>query len=541
MSSSSDTRGPVDLLADEFLARLKRGEKPTIGEYCARHPDLAEEIRDVFEALCMVEELKPGQDEASGSYGDSVRVDGKRLERIADYRILREIGRGGMGVVYEAEQEALSRRVALKVLPKALTGDGKALIRFQREAKAAARMHHTNIVPVFDVGQDGEHVFYAMQLIHGQGLDLVIDDLKWLRDQSSNAAPSPLSPRRAERGEGAKGGENRAPEKSIAASLLHGQFEQENLAPPEAADSHETAAYEMSPTSSAVLPGQSELSGVESNRRGYYRSVAQIGLQTASALAYAHARGIIHRDIKPGNLLLDAAGNVWVTDFGLAKTGDGGVTHTGDILGTVRYMAPERFRGHCDVRADIYALGLTLYELLALKPAYASADRLQLIEQIRQADPPTPRSLDPRIPLDLDTIIVKAIDKDPKRRYQSADELAEDLQRFVADEPIKARRIGTLERLGRWCRRNPLVAASLSVAAAALVAVAAVSVVFAKVQADNSANLAKTNDDLDKANQDLNKLNDGLLTEQTKTAKALKASQQQAEINRRQLARMSVD
>src|SRR5262245_10895188 len=273
MSSSSDTRGPVDLLADEFLARLKRGEKPTIGEYCARHPDLAEEIRDVFEALCMVEELKPGQDEASGSYGDSVRVDGKRLERIADYRILREIGRGGMGVVYEAEQEALSRRVALKVLPKTQAGDGKGLIRFQREAKAAARMHHTNIVPVFDVGQDGEHVFYAMQLIHGQGLDLVIDDLKRLRDQSTNAALS------------ANGAENRAAQKSIAASLLHGQFEQENLAPPEPphptlsptpggegrvrgpADPRETTAYEMSPTSSAVLPGQSQLSGVESNRR----------------------------------------------------------------------------------------------------------------------------------------------------------------------------------------------------------------------------------------------------------------------------------
>src|SRR5262245_33939361 len=413
MSNSSDVRGPVELLADDFLARLKRGEKPTIGEYCVKHPELAEEIRDVFEAVLMVEDLKPGPDEASGSYGDSVRVDGKRLERIADYRILREIGRGGMGVVYEAEQQALGRRVALKVLPKAQAGDGKALVRFQREAKAAARMHHTNIVPVFDVGQDGEHVFYAMQLIHGQGLDLVIDDLKRLRDQSAKAAPSPppLSPNLGERGggEGANGAESRAARKSIAASLLHGQFEQENLAAPEAADSHETAAYEASPPSSAVLPGQSELSGVESNRRGYYRSVAQIGLQTASALAYAHARGIIHRDIKPGNLLLDAAGNVWVTDFGLAKTGDGGVTHTGDILGTIRYMAPERFRGQCDVRADVYALGLTLYELLALKPAYASADRLKLIDQIRQADPPTPRSLDPRIPRDLETIIVKAI------------------------------------------------------------------------------------------------------------------------------------
>src|SRR5262245_1080322 len=214
MSSSVDERGPVELLADEFLARLKNGEKPTIKEYCERHPDLADEIRDVFEAVLMVEDLKPGPDDASGSFGASVRIDGKRLEHVGDYRILREIGRGGMGVVFEAEQEALGRRVALKVLPRSLAGDGKTLIRFQREAKAAARMHHTNIVPVFDVGQDGEHVFYAMQLIQGQGLDHVIDDLKRLRDQ--NNAPAPAV--------------DRAADKSIAASLMLGRFEKEDLA-----------------------------------------------------------------------------------------------------------------------------------------------------------------------------------------------------------------------------------------------------------------------------------------------------------------------
>jgi serine/threonine protein kinase len=174
MSSSSDERGPVNLLADEFLARCKRGEKPTIKEYCERHPDLADEIRDVFQALLMVEDLKPGTSDVSGSSADSVHIDGKRLEQVGDYRIRCEIGRGGMGVVYEAEQQALGRRVALKVLPRASAGDGSAQLRFQREAKAAARLHHTNIVPVFDVGQDGEHLYYAMQLIHGQGLDLVI-------------------------------------------------------------------------------------------------------------------------------------------------------------------------------------------------------------------------------------------------------------------------------------------------------------------------------------------------------------------------------
>src|SRR5262245_42381326 len=463
MSSSSGERGPVELLADEFLARCKRGEKLTIQEYCDRRPDLADEIRDVFEALLMVEDLKPGSSDVTDSPGESVKVDGKRPTQVGDYRIRCEIGRGGMGVVYEAEQQALGRRVALKVLPRTSAGDGSAQIRFQREAKATARMHHTNIVPVFDVGQDGEHLYYAMQLIHGQGLDLVIADLKRLR---ARRGATPVV-------------QDRAAERSIAASLVAGRFEKEDLAAVGPDDSGATAAYEGSAPSSAMLPGQSDISTATSNRGAYFRSVAQIGVQTASALSYAHGRGIIHRDIKPGNLILDTTGNVWVTDFGLAKTGDGAMTHTGDILGTVRYMSPERFRGQCDVRADVYALGMTLYELLTLKAAYASGDRLRLIELIRQTEAASPRSVDSRIPRDLETIVTKAIDKDPKRRYQSADELGEDLQRFVNDEPIKARRVGSAERFTRWCRHHPAVAALTAAVALLLVGITAASVAAA--------------------------------------------------------------
>jgi serine/threonine protein kinase/tetratricopeptide (TPR) repeat protein len=454
MAFSRDERGPVELLADEFLARCKRGEKPTIKEYCDDHPELADEIRDVFEAVLMVEDLKPGPADDGGSLGEAMKGAGQRLQQVGDYRILCEIGRGGMGVVYEAEQQALGRRVALKVLPRTSAGERSAQVRFQREAKAAARMHHTNIVPVFDVGQDGEHLYYAMQLIHGQGLDLVIDDLKRLRAQSG---ATPVA-------------QDQAADRSIAASLVTGKFEHENLAPESETKTKETARFEGSAPSSAVLPGQSEISTVTTNRGAYFRSVAQIGVQTAAALSYAHSRGIIHRDIKPGNLILDTTGNVWVTDFGLAKTGDEGMTDTGDVLGTVRYMAPERFRGQCDVRADVYALGLTLYELVTLKPAYSCGDRLKLIELIRETEAASPRSVDARIPRDLETIVMKAIDKDPKRRYQSADEMGDDLQRFVNDEPINARRIGSLERLGRWCRRNPAVA---SLIAAVLVLMAA--------------------------------------------------------------------
>ncbi len=197
--------------------------------------------------------------------------------------------------------------------------------------------------------------------------------------------------------------------------------------------------------------------------------MAQIGRQAAQGLAYAHARGIVHRDIKPSNLLLDTAGVVWITDFGLAKAEDDGLTATGDILGTLRYMAPERFRGEGDARADVYALGLTLYELLTLRPAFDTPDRLRLIERIKTEDPARPRSLDARIPRDLETIVLKAIDKDPERRYATAEAMAEDLRRFLDDEPIQARRASPVERYARWARHHPTIATLGAVLTAVLV------------------------------------------------------------------------
>jgi serine/threonine protein kinase/WD40 repeat protein/Flp pilus assembly protein TadD len=530
----------LDQLAEEFAARFRRGERPSLTEYTDRFPELAEEIRELFPALVKVEQVEGARQVEDGSEatGDS-RTASPPMRQIGDYRILREVGRGGMGVVYEAEQVSLGRRVALKVLPGHSSRDRIVQERFRREARAAARLHHTNIVPVYEVGQDGDVRFYAMQFIQGLGLDSVVNELRRLLDRAvsqpnikaalDRIAFQPTAERRGRDIEaptlaegielsavlqniltgrldsaqqpagnleatlaGARAGGHATPSeigKERRAAGVDPALTRTDAGVPFAADGTD-APWDHSPapalspsgsqsTSSAILPGGAQLSSVESGRRGYFRSLAQIGRQVAGGLAYAHARGIVHRDIKPSNLLLDTDGVVWITDFGLAKAEDDGLTATGDLLGTLRYMAPERFRGQGDARADVYALGLTLYELLALRPAYDSSDRLKLIEKVKAEEPARPRSIDRRIPRDLETIVLKAIEKEPRSRYQTADAMAEDLRRYLADEPIKARQVSTSERYWRWARRNPVIATLGGVLTAVLIAVTVGSLVAA--------------------------------------------------------------
>jgi WD40 repeat protein/serine/threonine protein kinase len=344
-------------------------------------------------------------------------------ERLGDYHLLREVGRGGMAVVYEAEQRSLGRRVALKVLPIRALSETAAVERFRRESRLAARLHHTNIVPVFEVGQEGDICFYAMQLIPGQSLDRVVAHLR----RAAGIAIEDQGSRIEDRG-----------------SRIE--------------DRKDETSSDHNPSSSSLKPRSSILDPRTPNRLAY-DAVVRVGLQVAQALTYAHARGVLHRDIKPSNLLLDESGVVWVTDFGLAKGLGEDLTHTGDFLGTLRYMAPERFRGACDARADVYGLGLTLYELLTLRPAFADTDHARLIGQVHFKEPPRPRALNPGVPRDLETVVLKAMDKDPARRYQTATELADDLQRLLTGEPVRARRLSSPERLARWCRRYPVVAA----------------------------------------------------------------------------------
>src|SRR5262245_57489453 len=300
MTDNSARELLLDRLADEFVARYRRGQRPSLEEYVDRHPELADDIRQLFPALAEVEQVKEVGREVAAPL--PARGPLPVLERLGDYRIVREVGRGGMGVVYEAEQVSLGRHVALKVLPQTLLTDPRARRRFEREAKAAAKLHHTNIVPVFGVGEHDGLPYYVMQFISGQGLDAVLDELRQLSSGAAEGSALPMP-----RGD--------ATVVHVARSSLTAEF---SFRPPQRqVDSPPTEGPGTVPpsdlttiSSSVVLPG----SGT-GRRPTYWQSVARVGVQVALALEHAHAQGVLHRDVKPSNLLLDTRGTVWVTDF----------------------------------------------------------------------------------------------------------------------------------------------------------------------------------------------------------------------------------
>jgi eukaryotic-like serine/threonine-protein kinase len=472
---------PMDAVAESFLERWRQGERPALSEYTQKHPELAERILKLFPALLIMEELGPEAQSAVAKATDCGVAGERAPQQLGEYRVLRELGRGGMGVVYEALQESLGRHVALKVLPfNSLLGPTH-LERFRREARAAARLHHSNIVPVFGVGEHEGFHYYAMQFIQGQSLDLVLEEVRALRGQSQSERDLHLN-----RGEGLV--------ETVAGSLITGRFaatgnaahrvepgpavNELGLQNPEftvvMSDSHRGSDRPADGKPRSGSPASSPRSGLSALPEvQYFRSVARVGLQVAEALAYAHRTGIVHRDIKPSNLLLDLRGTVWVTDFGLAKAeGNDELTSPGDIVGTVSYMAPERFHGHTDPRSDVYGLGITLYEMLCLRPAFSDTHRARLIDRVAREDPVPPRSLDWRIPRDLETIVLKAVAKDPSERYDTAEAFGEDMRRFLGDRTIQARRATMWEQAVRWCRRNRAVAGLTGLVALLLITVA---------------------------------------------------------------------
>ncbi|MCH8045475.1 MAG: protein kinase, partial [Planctomycetes bacterium] len=401
---------------DDYLAAIANGRRPSREQLLAEHPDLRDELEACLASLDFIRQV--GAKSQPPASDPPEELAGKPL---GDYQLIRQIGRGGMGVVYEAEQLSLGRRVALKILPFAAVLDDQQIQRFKNEARAAATLDHPGIVPVYSVGCERGVHYYAMQFIEGQSLAEVIEGIR--------AGES--GKRKAESGE--------------------------------AADSSNSKSQIPNPKSQIDTLALVALSTQrESNAPAFFRNVAEIGVQVAEALDHAHSQGIVHRDIKPGNLLLDVKGRVWITDFGLARIEtDAAITATGDILGTLRYMCPEQALGKhkiVDERADVYSLGATLYELLTLRPVFAGRDRQELLDEIAHQEPTAPRRLNRAVPAELETIVLKAIEKRPEDRYASARLLADDLQRLLDDKPIRARRPTTLERATKWSRRHqPLV------------------------------------------------------------------------------------
>jgi serine/threonine protein kinase/Tfp pilus assembly protein PilF len=433
--------------AQEYLAALEQGRPPSRSEFLQRYPDIAAALAECLDAL----ELMNGaavQFEPSGATPAEVAAG----IPLGDFRIVREKGRGGMGVVYEAEQLSLGRRVALKILPLAGALDPRRLQRFKNEARAAAQLHHTNIVPVHYVGCERGVHFYAMQYIDGRTLAEVIDNL---REQATGHAreAAPDSERTTLCA--------RVPEVREAPSVIdvHSATTVQDLA--SGAATRSLRPRRRSPGSDAA----------------FFRTVAQWGIEAAQALEHAHQLGVIHRDVKPGNLLIDGRGNLWVTDFGLAHIqGDHQLTMTGDLLGTLRYMSPEQAQGSgaaVDQRTDIYSLGVTLYELATLEPAFAGSDRQQLMRQIAYEEPRPPRFWNRAIPAELDTILLKAIEKTPADRYATAQDLANDLRRYLEHKPIWARRPSPIQWMRKWARRHHAVVTTAAVGLLLAVAVLA--------------------------------------------------------------------
>ncbi len=405
-SSDPELDALVGAEADDFLRRLEQGEEPDPEEYAARHPHAASEIRRALRSLRLIPPATPA------SFAASV---------LGDFRIIREVGRGGMGVVYEAEQISLSRRVALKVLPFAALSDPRLLQRFKNEARAAAALDHSHIVKVHAVGEDRGVHFLAMQFIDGRPLSELIAEL---HRSSANQASDPT-----------------------------------NLIAPGSSPV----------TSPETTPVGKQSTFPNSATTGFYLRVAELGIQAAEALEHAHGLGVVHRDIKPGNLLIDAKGDLWVSDFGLAKiaTTDAGVTMTGDVFGTLRYMSPEQALAKHDLvdhRTDIYSLGATLYELLGGRPVVDGSDKGEILRKITDTDPVPLRRFDRAIPADLETVLLKCLRKEPNDRYASAKDLAEDLRRFRNGQPVIARPIGRAVRASKWMARRPWLVGLASVA-----------------------------------------------------------------------------
>jgi eukaryotic-like serine/threonine-protein kinase len=443
---SPEKQEQLAVILDQYLVETEQGAEPNLDEICDQHIELAPAIRHYVQSLRLLKVAATDVQDKSKRQYQQAEIQSKQ---IGDYRIVREIGRGGMGVVYEAHQISLGRRVALKLLPFAAVLDQRQIARFQNEAQAAAQLHHPHIVPVYAIGNDRGTYFYSMQFIDGQSLEQAIASLQsgfdaWTpSSQLSKSSPASFIDRDGTTIEAALIDDFLVPTREEASVVRQNPSEQ--------TESIRQMATHVSIRSS-----------------NHVRRIAELGIQAAEALHFAHQHGIVHRDIKPSNLLIDREGKLWIADFGLAQcAGSGSLTRSGDIVGTLRYMSPEQATGKThwiDNRTDIYSLGLTLYELLTLHPAVDSDDRMTMLRQIESEEPKAPRRINSAIPVDLENIIIKAISKEREHRYATAGDLSADLQRWLDGKVILARRPSLLDRSARWIAKNARAVACLLLA-----------------------------------------------------------------------------
>lgn len=471
---SAAGRIPVELLAEEFLELSRAGKRVSVEDYAIKYPELAEEIRELFPTIATLEQAKERQQE-------EVAPRFEHPSKLGEYEIVREIGRGGMGIVYEARQGSLNRSVAVKLLPQRTFFSTTKLERFRREARTAAGLQHPRIVPIYAVGEEEGVHYLVMQLIEGCGLD----ELLQLVDQRSRADVLSL---RLSDSSLSYGGDETIAATPLSGSLAEGLMQDDFSAvsraldnaspisqPRTVADEAPTALYSNADRDEASEEQPSLVGCVERAKAAklerqlgedYFRAVARIGRQAAEALSYAHARGTLHRDIKPANLLLDREGNCWITDFGLAKAIENDdVSRTGELCGTLRYMAPEQLLGNASPQTDLYSLGLTLYELATFQSPFAAPAPSQVIQKINYHRPPAPRQINPAVPADLERIIVTAMAHDAQDRYDCCASMASDLDSFLRDAPVLAKGTSPWTNGLRWAKRNRLVASLSAVVA----------------------------------------------------------------------------
>lgn len=444
---ASDNASRLARVLDDYLGRGAAGAIPDRQALLVENPDMADSLRDCLASLEWIDAAAHDRGEIIGPLVGDLAAPAQ--DTLGDFRLLRVIARGGMGVVYEAEQQSLARRVALKILPLASMLDPRQRQRFLNEAHAAAQLNHPNIIDVIAVGCERGVHFYAMRLVDGPTLAQVIADAREASGARRSSGEKEITPP-----------SNASQEPHATTESYHGQIPPERLDLPDHTDDNNPKSEIQNPKSTIV--GLS----TESPRE-YCRLVARLMIEVAQALDYAHQVGVIHRDVKPSNILLDGRGKAWVTDFGLARLETSSeLTLTGDLLGTLRYMSPEQLLGQraaVDHRTDVYSLGATLYELLTLRPAFAAFDRAELLRQISVESPRPPRKLNRSLPAELETITLKALEKSPADRYRTAGELADDLQRFLDHRPIQARRSRmTAHAKSIWRRYQVLLVAVMT-------------------------------------------------------------------------------